>query len=747
MAPRVPTSQQRGMTSSTAAGARGRRKVVGAYRAEATGELAAKSAVNTWLAGVATAAWQAAGAGGCSTDAAALWSLLLETRELRTLAALKEAGATATPVSTVVPNPCTAECLAMVAAAPGIQAFPCTSHALLCELVGMAPGCVAGQTTKARQLCLAGWPGTFGFIWLDYCGTLASSAGRRRQEDIRAIFEGRLLSPNAILAVTLAERGAPQLFQGELADSLVVCVRVASEAAGQPVELLGVAEYSATSEMVVAAFLVGARKAPMRGAASFSLAGVLEPAGTPRSAAPPQAPPEAPGLRFLPGHSWHPGRGMHADGERPVAMAMRLAAEAFAAAAGPGRALALEASKLLPVTRALEAAGVCSVVSAIADPLEAAIAEAILGRKVRALACNALLAEQVGAEAGCFDAVWLSYERGRSSTSAQLRECADWPQLKELLSQRLLAPCALLTISIAYASTAEIWLGSAVDWTSHGVRCACVDHGYRVGSVSVVRFDANAPRLIVCFRLGESREASVEVPSSLQLALASIPCPGVANFECAQMWDEAREKVPTAEAGRLRAVAAYCVALAQLVKAEAALLHEPGFLGACPALQRALRRVTCCPGGDAVVEAELRRRGCGLLAAGSAGTELLPFAALVLLEDCGPAAWRARWAALARAWLGSRGVVPGALVLLVEASDAGGFSVLVKELLLEAPFSRVHAAVMFPHRSRRWACAGLLAAGSQAGLASLAAGGWRLQGRLLPGRPISQLCPQESPGE
>lgn len=49
-----------------------------------------------------------------------------------------------------------------------------TSHELLEALEDV-------ESEEYRQLTALGWPGFFTMVWLDYCGSLASSAGRKRQ--------------------------------------------------------------------------------------------------------------------------------------------------------------------------------------------------------------------------------------------------------------------------------------------------------------------------------------------------------------------------------------------------------------------------------------------------------------------------------------------------------------------------------------------------------------------------------------
>ncbi|CAE7943298.1 Wdr35, partial [Symbiodinium necroappetens] len=480
---------------------------------------ATKVAINSWLAELVR--------GSRASSADSIWSLLLETHELQTLSALRAAGVHAANDSTIVPNPSGEESAAIRQAAPGICAVPCTSHELLAAWLTTGKD-VAPELKAFRSRC----PG-FDFVWLDYCGTLGSSPGRRRQADLRSLFTGSLLRPRCVLAVTVSERGAARLYRGELADGLVLCVRAAAREVQQQVALLGIAEYKAPTPMVLAAFVVDAEAAALAACK-----------------------PVAEGLSFVPGDHWCVGRGLAAGLETPLARALRFAAGAFATAAGRGAsALALESVKLLPVTQALEACG-CTVLSSLPDQLEAEVAAAIHGRAIGVLSGAALLdyLQQLARRPQeIFAAAWLGYDGGRACTSTQLHSCSDWSHLNELLGLRLLSTDALLAVTVAYVSTAEVWLGSAVDWTLAGLRHACSRHGYHVAAASVMKFTANNSRLAVFLRLGQGPrklEAGVLPPALLNQ-------PGFeeaagASMEFHSSWDEARVKTPSAEGRRLR---------------------------------------------------------------------------------------------------------------------------------------------------------------------------------------------------
>ena len=293
--------------------------------------------------------------GGTGQTRERSWALLLETRALNTLRALRTAAdgsasasasrsaSASSSVCAVVPNPSAEECAAIEAAgaqlgrAPGVPmghapggggagaagaaggvgaaagavagaaagaavmadgggarsvlAFEHTSHSLLAALLreqqqeeeeeggeeeqevaeqqeqqaAGAGGGLAGGGLALQRLRLAGWPGHFHAVWLDYCGTFSSLAGRQRQADLHALLARGLLScchgrgddgggdgggdgngaasPSSLLAVTLCQRGAAPYYEHELLDLLVLFVRRVAADAGLAAVVAGAVKY------------------------------------------------------------------------------------------------------------------------------------------------------------------------------------------------------------------------------------------------------------------------------------------------------------------------------------------------------------------------------------------------------------------------------------------------------------------------------------------------------------------------
>ena len=230
-----------------------------------------KLAINNWLADLSKAIIAPPQPGKLHSDGAssasavaggsagAPWSLLLETHNLNTLSALVERGTGVRPDTTVIPNPGPDECEAIRASAThaGVNVFELSSHQLIEALAERSP-----DSAIRAGLANAGWPGTFAVVWLDYCGTFASSAGRQRQMDIVRLFQhGMLQERGAMLAVTLSQRGAAPLYQHDVVDSLVAFVRAVALSCGRSLAVVGATAYCISSLQFTVAFKVGAAEA------------------------------------------------------------------------------------------------------------------------------------------------------------------------------------------------------------------------------------------------------------------------------------------------------------------------------------------------------------------------------------------------------------------------------------------------------------------------------------------------------
>ncbi|CAE8731911.1 unnamed protein product [Polarella glacialis] len=294
---------------------------------------------------------------------------------------------------------------------------------------------------------------------------------------------------------------------------------------------------------------------------------------------------------------------------------------------------------------------------------------------------------------------------------------------------------------------------SRVDWILEGARRACHRYGYGVASTSAIRFEATAPRVIAVLRLGSASSDALALGPAP--ALGAIPVKGwdyaAKCKDYAARWDQEREPSPTAEVARHRLLVPYITALLRSAGSDSVLLHGPGFSATAPALRGCVGRLLYCVASDTVSEKQLWRRGFSVsrlsgdadvvlsvdevlptsAAGGSTSVELGLIDALVLLDDCGVAAWRAHWGALvaarlraARARLRSEGSCDAhgfILILLCEGSDAAALPSFVEEFLVEAggePEATLDVRVSFKHGSRRWGFASLKLAVAEVGSGS-----------------------------
>ena len=120
----------------------------------------------------------------------------------------------------VVPNPSLSVCAALKTAYPALISFPCTSHAFFREICENR-----SQSTIASTLQAAGWAGSFDVVWLDYCGTFSSKAGRRRQADLRRLFRFGLLASPSLVVATASQRGAVTYYEDEVVDDVLGFLR------------------------------------------------------------------------------------------------------------------------------------------------------------------------------------------------------------------------------------------------------------------------------------------------------------------------------------------------------------------------------------------------------------------------------------------------------------------------------------------------------------------------------------------
>ncbi|CAK9013163.1 unnamed protein product [Durusdinium trenchii] len=260
-----------------------------------------------------------------------------------------------------------------------------------------------------------------------------------------------------------------------------------------------------------------------------------------------------------------------------------------------------------------------------------------------------------------------------------------------------------MLVSVAYVSTAEVWVDSAVDWTLDGLAKACARYHYWITACSVIKFTANNARFVLVVRLGSEENATKAANTS---ALGSLEKNDFLEYH--SVWDLLRSKRPSGEARRLKRL----TPLLTLVRGQT-LLHEPGFL----VLRPMLEQVICCTYNDAVVHNEIVRQGAQAVKSSAVDMEILRSCrTLALMEDCGPVTWSQRWKELAMRWievhLEQILANDALLLLLMEASQLEAFQDLCRQLQAAGAGCTL-TAFSFIHGARRWGFA-LLAAASVA---------------------------------
>jgi hypothetical protein len=174
------------------------------------GKHCVKQAINDWLVNIALAELD-----GLTNNLT--FTLLLETGAVQTIETLltkaKELHIQESTI--IVPNPSLDECAKINAAYPNCLTVPTTSHELLRLLT------LDTESLLTQELQRRGWIGKFDVVWLDYCGTFNSRAGRKRQADIRTLFRYNMIPSPGLLVVTASQRGAVTYYTDEVVDMML----------------------------------------------------------------------------------------------------------------------------------------------------------------------------------------------------------------------------------------------------------------------------------------------------------------------------------------------------------------------------------------------------------------------------------------------------------------------------------------------------------------------------------------------
>lgn len=621
---------------------------------------ATKQAVNQWLVELAAGSdASTAPNAAAKTDG---WVMALESEALTSLRAFTQGPLAVVPGTFVCPNP-SAEVGRAVTEAGGVW-LQATSHRVLAELR-------AGAGPHHTELSRLGWSGTFEVVWLDYCGTLDSRAGKQRKADISAVLaDAGLLSSGGVLAVTVSERGGSQLYAHATVDELIEHVTTASQAGRLEPHFSGLACYPSVGPRREGSKqkMADARPLHLYTVAWRCVSG--KPPELGRAAA---CPPVVPGLDF---HSeWHLYGGVAAGciGGTGLLSAARVCTDAFSDAVldAAARCRGPDPTEVVTVlvldSRLAPAA--CAVLGAVAARGSGAVAvEVALDREADVPVARAAVA---GLLRGCGDGghdvalgwhagglrsmldalvgggadvdpdpggpavagrppprcagVWIDLERQRTFNAADLAGAgAGWKDLDRLFRSGVLgagverAP-QVLGLLLKVAASKEIWQDAAVDLVVAAVvevahRHTGPDGTPRVVVCGVATFSfPPAPRVAVIFQLGGTGPTSAARPVTA-LTWRDSPPPH-SSWKSWVGWHLDRPKVPTVAAVKFGRISAHLAKLVVSFGLRRPAVHEPGFHHVLPALLRlggALEGVlACCAlSNDPVQRREVERRYC-----------------------------------------------------------------------------------------------------------------------------------------
>ncbi|EKX54737.1 hypothetical protein GUITHDRAFT_131767 [Guillardia theta CCMP2712] len=538
---------------------------------------------------------------------------------------------------------------------PEVHSFAMTSHEFFSAL--------EDQRQEKESLQMRGWGGSFGLIWLDYCGTFSSIAGRKRQKDVLTIFKLGLIcndSHDGMLVLTLSLRGSPQNYQHDVVDSVVAFVCHAADANDVIASHVGTCSYKVSCQMYTLSFY--ARKKPLS-AIQVDVPSEIE--GSILAI----RPEEDRQICFFPG-SWKmlstkdkllpAGSAMLSTSSIVCKLVRKILKRSVNAC--------IQESKLFYMTTNLCKSGdeyVRAIHLLVGDPVDVSLATRLLRSlphdvEERVLLANKEFHETISqamtekGQGSClgdnkFDFIWLGYESYKSFSARDLQHCYSWSDINDLFSHGLLRTCGglecLVGICINHASNGECWSGSCVDWLVFGFQLVAAKHGFDARTLAVVQYCVECPRLSCVFLVQESKKLVTKsecaqnemskVGATEEVAsrhLEQKSCESVSDYlrvvhECVDTindvavsgwkvqigWDLDREKVPVRSSFKYKRISSQVSDLVADISGQrhlatpsgrnvSILLHEPGFSCILPVLLRMTARpMPIAPDGSTLV--------------------------------------------------------------------------------------------------------------------------------------------------
>jgi len=511
------------------------------------------------------------------------FALLLETGAAQTVDTIlkksKELGITAETI--VVPNPDKNECEALSELHPTIITVPVTSHELLRSLSEEDDGDGGDDSKKSEEkistktfLKNKGFKGNFDLVWLDYCGTFNSKPGRRRQEDLKRLFDFNMLPKPALIVVTAAQRGAITLYFDEIADMVLGFVKqvvkehnaenqkkirrptpsevaakinaeyyakinffpygrsILSDVSQQPASYIprkiscaGVAIHNITSRIYTVAMVVDRKTAEKDETIS------TEP-NTPTIIPVDVRNPDVNDKNSITIYnSWHTGSTFlktekSFSGASQFFFAQERIAEIFAghvarfSVKNSNAALIMD-NKLLQLSSTLvqkNAENLKTIYSIIPDQVDITNAEDVLhqfcvekNNMDNKKDCTQILMRKLPEIIATSSSPAVFMSYEQTMSAADLLGCDKWTDINKLCEKNYIGVDTVLGLHIRYSETALIWKNSHVDWLVEGMRkCVGRTLGLDVEVLTILNFTVRAPHVVLILRIVEKKEVQAE---------------------------------------------------------------------------------------------------------------------------------------------------------------------------------------------------------------------------------------------
>lgn len=526
-------------------------------------------------------------------SAPSLWALVLDSKSMRTSRALAKRTAID---RIVIPND--AENIRSYEDGPIVLKM--SSHDMIDKLSDPSDD-------LSKKLVRLGFPGSFSFVYLDYCGSWSSRSGKRRQQDIERLLRFGLISETSILAYTSSQRGSAEMYTGQTVDEMILNVlgMRSSAATARRARLLGIIRYDNTNKSRRDEKYENTRTQPSN---MITVAFMFSPASSSTECISKLSRPSDVGdrVRFTSGDDWKPQieNVGSSDNVRwtPLACAVRCAARSFAEqfdSSLPSCNILVQDTPMLIITNRIRSLApsskVCVVVSAKTSSANIARTLVSRAKHVRLELRRVLHVFDTFdvMRVPPFRGVWFGNSQQRVFSFRELTTCVKWASLNAMLRKRLVDPqCGVVSVYFGYPSNGMCWVDAAIDYVVNGFEKACHVHSYNKPNVVYVsKFCVRHPRAIVIFRFdGVKDNEEISHPQTMPKA-----------FWEASRWDwRRRTKMPSRECLKYRAVSPYVVSILEHFRCQHVLLHEPGCFSIAPSVLsiETRGRLTICAGGD-----------------------------------------------------------------------------------------------------------------------------------------------------